>query len=100
MYNRSSATSMNSISVEYEIDDGTVHKDQLVAKDVGRISISKTNPIVRPGNVSTNSSTGDGVHVFDTQRTTMNHSILPSAGAEPKCHESCVFMHNALMLPN
>jgi len=70
MYNRSSATSMNSISVEYEIDDETVHKDQLVAKDVGRISISKTNPIVRPGNVSTESSTGDGVHVFDTQRTT------------------------------
>ena len=32
---------MNSISVEYEIDDGTVHKDQLIAKDVGRIVYRK-----------------------------------------------------------
>ena len=56
--------------MKYEIDDETVHKYQLVAKDVGRISISKTNPIVDPGNVSTESSTGDGVHGFDTQRTT------------------------------
>ena len=62
--------SMNSKSLSGEIEDERVHEGQLVAKDVGRISISKTNPIVRPGNVSTESSTGDGVHVFDTQRTT------------------------------